>query len=64
MRDKFWIAIANFCLRRTSRKYQAFIAGSIAYGLNSAARDIREKNDYPPVWTTSDLVKEGKLPNV
>lgn len=35
---------------RLCPEYAAFIHGAIRYGLNAAARDVREGREAPPAW--------------
>ena len=50
-RDKIGVPIINVLMHVfTSQSYRDFIRGAIAYGMNSAARDIAENKEAPKHW--------------
>lgn len=47
---------------RLCPEYAAFVHGAIRYGLDAAARDVREHRQPPPPWQSSRLGSEEPLP--
>lgn len=50
LRNRVAHRLANAVLRIADSEYRSMIAGSVEYGLRSAARDALEKRKAPEDW--------------
>lgn len=59
LRNRIAWRLANAALRLATPTYRLMIGGAVRYGLDSAARDIREDRIAPPAFYPGPLPPHG-----